>query len=157
MLKKLPQISLIVFGLLSIIASVLFFVGLGDETFISPNTFEEMTDSSFSDLFLGWAYVLFAIAFCLVIIFSVIGFVKNFKYAPKKAVRTLVVLVVLVAIFVISWSCGSAEELKIVGYDGTDNVGFWAQFSDMIIFTAYTLVAGTVLALIGSIIYSKVK
>lgn len=157
MLKKLPQISLIVFGLLSIIASVLFFVGLGDETFISPNTFEEMTDSSFSDLFLGWAYVLFAIAFCLVIIFSVIGFVKNFKDAPKKAVRTLVVLIVLVAVFVISWACGSADELKIVGYDGGQNVGFWAQFSDMIIFTAYTLVAATIIALAGSVIYSKVK
>lgn len=157
MLKKLPQISLIVFGLLSIIASVLFFAGLGKETFISPNTFEEMTDSSFSDLFLGWAYVLFAIAFCLVIIFSVIGFVKNFKDAPKKAVRTLVVLIVLVAVFVISWACGSADELKIVGYDGGQNVGFWAQFSDMIIFTAYTLVCATVVALIGSIIYSKVK
>lgn len=116
-----------------------------------------MTDSSFSDLFLGWAYVLFAIAFCLVIIFSVIGFVKNFKDAPKKAVRTLVVLIVLVAVFVISWACGSADELKIVGYDGGQNVGFWAQFSDMIIFTAYTLVCATVVALIGSIIYSKVK
>ena len=157
MLKKLPQISLIVFGALSIIVSVLFFVGLGDATFISPNTFEEMTDSSFSDLFLGWAYVLFAITVCMVIIFSVIGFCKNFKDEPKKAIRTLIVLVVLVAVFVISWLCGSSEELKIIGYDGTDNVGFWAQFSDMIIFTAYTLVAATVVALIGSIIYSKSK
>jgi len=157
MLKKLPQISLIVFGLISIIASVLFFVGLGDVTFTSPNTFEEMTDSTFSDLFLGWAYVLFAIAFCIVIVFSIIGFAKNFKDAPKKSIRTLVVLVVIVAIFAISWVCGSSEELKIVGYDGTDNVGFWAQFSDMIIFTAYTLVVATVIALVGSIIYSKVK
>lgn len=157
MLKKLPQISLIIFGFLSIIASVLFFLGLGNATFTSPNTFEEMTDSTFSDLFLGWAYVLFAITVCLVLIFSIIGFAKNFKDAPKKAIRTLIVLVVLVAVFVISWSCGSSDELKIVGYDGTDNVGFWAQFSDMIIYTAYTLVVCTVVALIGSIIYSKVK
>jgi len=157
MLKKLPQISLIVFGLLSIIVSVLFFVGLGKETFISPNTFEEMTDSSFSDLFIKWAYVLFAITACLVIVFSIINFAKNFKDAPKKAIRTLLVLVVLVAIFVVSWALGSADELRIVGYDGDQNVGFWAQFSDMIIYTAYTLVFATVIALVGSVIYSKVK
>lgn len=157
MLKKLPQISLIVLGLLSIIASVLFFVGYGDETFISPNSFEELKDSSFTDLFLTWTYVMFAIAFCLVLVFSVVGFARNFKYAPKKAIRSLLAIVAIVAVFVISWFCGSSEEIKIVGYAGDQNVGFWAQFSDMIIYTAYTLGIATIAVLFGSFIYSKVK
>lgn len=69
----------------------------------------------------------------------------------------LVVIVVFAAIFVISWAVGSPDKLDIIGYEGTQNEGFWAQFSDMIIYTAYVLFAATIIAWICSTVYSKIK
>ncbi|MCQ2344611.1 MAG: hypothetical protein MJ002_06790 [Paludibacteraceae bacterium] len=159
MLKKLPKISLIVCAAISLIVVVMFFLGLGNPNaeFQSPNTGEYLTNSTYTDLFLWWAYILFGIAFVVTILFTIVRFCKLFAENPKKAIRMLVVLVVFALIFVISWSLGSDEKLEIIGYDGTDNVGFWAQFSDMIIFTAYTLFCASFLALFGSMLYSKLK
>lgn len=157
MLKKLPKISLYVLGAISLVIVVMFFLGLGNASFISPNTGEEMTDSTFTDPYIFWAYIMFGIALVFTVVFSVVNFAKGFAENPKKGIVTLVVLLVFVAIFVISWALGSDAELKIIGYEGTDNVGFWARFSDMIIYTAYTLFGATILALIGSVVYSKIK
>lgn len=157
MLNKLPKLALYVLGVLSAIIIVMFFAGLGNAEFLSPNTGEYLTDSTYTDLLLWWAYILFGIALVITLLFTIIRFCKLFAENPKKAIRMLVVLVVFAAVFVISWAVGSPERLEIVGYDGTQNEGFWAQFSDMIIFTAYTLFAATILAWLGSTIYSKIK
>lgn len=157
MLKKLPQISLIVFGFLSIVISILFFVGLGKTTFTSPNTYEELRNSTYTDPFLYGAYILLAIACCLTLVFVIIQLVKGLMYNTRRTVIVLIALVALGAVFTISWYCGSPDEIKIVGYDGGQNSGWWAQFSDMWLYSSYTLFLGTLIALAGSIIYSKVK
>lgn len=159
MLKKLPKISLIACAAVSVIVVVMFFLGLGnpDAEFQSPNTGEFLTNSTYTDLFLWWAYILFGIAFVVTILFTIISFGKLFAESPKRAIRILVVLVVFALIFVVSWSVGSGDKLEIIGYEGTDNEGFWARFSDMIIFTAYTLFCVAFVALFGSMLYSKIK
>lgn len=157
MLKKLPKISLIACAAISVVVVVMFFMGLGKAEFLSPNTGEYLTDSTYTDLFLWWAYILFGITFVVTLLFTLIRFCKLFAENPKKAIRMLVVLVVFALIFVISWAMGSEEKLEIIGYDGTDNVGFWARWSDMIIYTAYTLFCAAFIALFGSMLYSKIK
>lgn len=159
MLKKLPKITLIACAAISLVVVVMFFMGLGnpDAEFLSPNTGEYLTNSTYTDLLLWWAYILFGITLVFTIVFSIIRFCKLFGENPKKAVRMLVVIVVFAGIFVISWAVGSPDKLDIIGYEGTQNEGFWAQFSDMIIYTAYVLFAATIIAWICSTVYSKIK
>ena len=49
------------------------------------------------------------------------------------------------------------EKLDIIGYEGTDNQGFWAQLSDMMIYACYALVAGVVGCIVWGAIYTRVK
>ena len=62
-----------------------------------------------------------------------------------------------IGIFVISWFLGDAGRLDIIGYEGTDNEGFWAQYVDMVIYATGILGVGTLAALLGTSIYSKLN
>jgi hypothetical protein len=106
---------------------------------------------------LVWSYILTIVAIAITLLISLVRFVLLFIDNPKKGVMSLLVIVAFVAVFVISWSLGSAEKLDIIGYEGTSNVGPMAKFTDMCLYVMYTLCAGTVLALFGSILYSKIK
>jgi len=50
---------------------------------------------------------------------------------------------------------GSPEEVKIIGYEGSDNVGTMAQLADACMYLTYILFACTLLTMIGGIIYTK--
>ena len=52
---------------------------------------------------------------------------------------------------------GSPEKISIIGYEGTDNFGFWAQFTDMIIYATYALFIAIIGTIAGAGIYTKLK
>jgi hypothetical protein len=52
---------------------------------------------------------------------------------------------------------GSGERLSIIGYEGTENEGNWARFTDMIIYAIYALFVLVITAIIGARIYNSVK
>jgi ABC-type branched-subunit amino acid transport system permease subunit len=91
------------------------------------------------------------------IVAAVSSFITSFRRDTKKAIGTLVVLGVFALVFVISWFMGSPEKLEIIGYEGTDNVGFWAQYSDMCMCATIIFASATLLALVGTTLYSKIK
>lgn len=153
-LNLLPKLSLWLLAAISVVITIVFFVGGGNEVEINGETWNAPT---YTDLFINWAYVLGAIAIVLTLGFAIVSFVKTFINEPKKAIKTLVILVVFAAIFFISWSLGSEEKLDIIGYEGTDNQGVMARFSDMCIYTAYILFAGTILSMLITFIVSKLK
>ena len=150
----LPKLSLWLLAAISVVITVVFFVGGGNEVEINGETWNAPT---YTDLFIKWAYILGVIAIVLTLGFAIVSFIKTFINEPKKAVKSLVILVVFAAIFFISWSLGSEEKLDIIGYEGTDNQGVMAKFSDMCIFTAYILFAGTILSMLVTFIISKIK
>lgn len=111
----------------------------------------------FTELLLDWTYVLVGIV-CLVTIGVVIWeFIKNCKYNKPKAIRSLVTVIGFVVLTLICWFLGSPEKLEIIGYEGTDNVGFMAQMTDALLYLTYILTAATICALLGGIIYTKCK
>ena len=79
------------------------------------------------------------------------------KDNPGAALKSLIGLVILVAVVVISWTMGSEEPLVIPGYSGTENVPFWLKLTDMFLYSIYILFAGTVLAIIFSSIKKKLS
>lgn len=153
-MKNLPKITLYALLIVSVIISVMFWVGGSSDVVINGETWNEPT---YTGLYLNWAYVLAAIALCLTIIIAIVRFMLNFVANPKKGLSTLLVLLVFAGVFVIAWAMGSDARLDIIGYDGTDNEGVMARYSDMCLYAAYILAGGTIVSLIVTAIYAKFK
>jgi len=88
------------------------------------------------------------------LVFVIIGFCRMFQADKKKALFMLGVVVAFVLLFVICWALGSPEKINIIGYEGTDNQGFWAQLADMMMYASYALVCGTIIAIIYGWVHS---
>ena len=154
-IEKLPKFTLwALFAISLVIAGFFIF---GGQTEVEGNGGELLSTPVFTGLFLNWTYALLAIAVLSTLVAAIFTFVTNFRKDPKKGIGTLAVLVVFALVFVISWFIGSPEELKIIGYEGTDNVGFWAQYSDMCMYATIIFASATILALLGTTLYSKIK
>ena len=153
--EKLPKFTLWALFAISLVVSCVFL--FGGETEIEGNAGELLSTYVHTNLFLNWTYALFAIAVLVTLVATIASFITSFRKDTKKALGTLAVLVVFALVFVISWFIGSPEKLEIIGYEGTDNVGFWAQYSDMCMWATIIFSAATILSLVGSVLYTKIK
>lgn len=151
--KMIPKITLAVLMGLGVIVSLLFYIGGTSGSLEVAGDFLDIP--KFSDLFLVWNYILVA-GVCLLTFGVVVWeFVKTYKVEPKKAIRSLIVVVGFILLIVVCWLLGSPEEVKIIGYEGSDNVGFMAQLSDACLYLTYILTAATVVALIWGVIHTR--
>lgn len=154
LMDNLPKITLYALIAVSLVFTVMFWVGGQSEVEING---EYWSEPVYTGLYLNWAYVLCGIALVLTLLIALVKFVINFTSNPKKGVAALLVMIAFVAVFVISWYLGSDARLEIIGYEGTDNEGVMARYSDMCLYSAYILAAGTVLSMIVSSLYAKLK
>lgn len=152
--KMIPKIALWVLMGLGIVCSIMFFFLGGSEGQLEvAGDFLEIP--FFTNLFLTWNYIL-VILVCLVTLAVVVWeFVKTYKVDRKKALRSLCVVVGFIALIVICWLLGSPNEVKIIGYEGTDNVGGMARLSDACMYLTYILVLATVVSLVWGVIHTK--
>lgn len=154
LMDNLPKITLYALIAVSLVFTVMFWVGGQSEVEING---EYWSEPVYTGLYLNWAYVLCGIALVLTLLIALVKFVINFTSNPKKGVAALLVMIAFVAVFVISWYLGSDARLEIIGYEGTDNEGVMVRYSDMCLYSAYILAAGTVLSMIVSSLYAKLK
>lgn len=152
--KLIPTYLLWILFLISIVIILMVYLGGGTQVDINGETWSQPT---YTDTLLNWAYTLCFATIGITLIISLAKFIMDFIANPAKGIKSLVVLVLFVAVFFISWNLGSEKPIEITGYDGTDNAGVMARFSDMCLYVTYTLVVGTLLAWIGSSLYSKIK
>ena len=152
-LEKLPKITLwCLFGI-SVVIGVLFFVGGSSVVEINGNPWDEPV---FTDLLIKWAYVLFGLA-ALVWVYSLIRFDQSVVVKRRGGVTILDILVISAAVFGIAYACGSAAEVPIFGYEGTDNVGFWARYTDACVLSAYIMAGAAIVSVFVSVIYSFIS
>jgi hypothetical protein len=52
---------------------------------------------------------------------------------------------------------GSDAKVDIIGYEGTENVGFMARLTDAIMYLTYILTGATIVTLVFGAVYSKIK
>ena len=151
--KLLSKLTLLVLLMVGIAMSVLFFVGGTEGSLEVAGDF--LPIPKFTSMFLFWNYILVALV-CLVTLAVVVWeFVKTYKVDRKKALRSLCVVVGFIALIVICWLLGSPNEVKIIGYEGTDNVGGMARLSDACMYLTYILVLATVVSLVWGVIHTK--
>lgn len=154
-LNKLPKISLWVLFGISIVILGLFFFGGSQQVDIAGEMWDQPT---YTNSLIFWTYGLLGLTVLLTLTMVLVKFFAGFKANPKKAVRTLIVLALFVGLFVIAWFLGDGKNaLNIPGYTGTDNVGFWAQYTDMCCFMIYIMIALTILTMAGSYVFAKVR
>lgn len=153
MIPKVTLWAMMIFGIIA--ACFLFFGGNTAEGYEVAG--DILAVPNFTTLFLGTNYVYFAAALLVTLIFVVVAFINNFKKDSKKALFTLGVLVAFILLFVVCWFIGSPEKIDIIGYEGTDNQGFWAQLSDMMIFAVYALMVGVIGCIVWGAIYTRIK
>jgi len=144
--KLIPKITLWALLALGIAVIAAFFLGGTSGTLEVAGDF--LNIPKFSDLFLSWIYILLGLAVLLTLCVLVVKLGSDFKYNPKRAIRSLCTVVGAVLLCVICWVLGSPEELHIIGYEGTDNVGFWAQLADAVMYLVYILFAATIVSVI---------
>ena len=144
--KMIPKITLWSLLALGIIVIAMFFLGGSSGSLEVAGDF--LNVPKFSDLFLTWIYILLGIAVLITLCVMVTKLASDFKYNRKKAIQSLCVVGGAVLLCIICWLMGSPEELHIIGYEGTDNVGFWAQMADAVMYLVYILFAATIITVI---------
>ncbi|MBP6064831.1 hypothetical protein [Bacteroides sp.] len=117
----------------------------------------EMSNPVHTDALLYLMYGLFGIAVVVTVIAFVFQFGTALKDNPAGAIKSLIGIILLVAVLVISWMMGNDEPLLMPGYDGAENVPFWLKLTDMFLYSIYFLLAATVLAIFGSSIKKKLS
>ena len=127
----------------------------GDAVLMSVDS--EMWQPAQTDALLFLMYGLFGIAVVATVAAFLFQFGTALKDNPGNALKSLIGVIVLVAVVVIAWAMGSDEPLNIPGYDGTDNVPFWLKITDMFLYSIYILFGATVLAIIFSSIKKKLS
>ena len=151
--KLIPKITLWTLLALGIVFIALFFLGGSNGSLEVAGDFLDIP--RFTDAFLIWNYLLFGLVVLITLAVVCVDFVNNWKTNRRKAYMTLGVVCGFVLLACACWFAGSPEKIDIIGYEGTDNQGFWAQMSDAVIYACYFLFAATIAALIWGVIHTK--
>ncbi len=140
----------------TIVLIALFYFG----GYVQPeNQYAELVgipEPNFTNALLYWIYILLAITIVALFAFSVMGFINNFRYNKKRAINSLVTLLILAVLFVIAYAIGDGTPLNILGYEGPDNVPTMLKLTDMWIYSVYILMALTILAMLFSPLIKRV-
>ena len=147
--SKVSKIAFYIAMAVSVALIALFFiVGFNDTETINNN---EMRAPQFTDALLYWIYALTAIAVVLVLVFSLISFGKNFKDSPLGALKGLLGVLLLVALFGVAYALSSSDPIYVNGKQLADSDGNPIAASsyiltDVLIYVQYALLAACTLA-----------
>lgn len=155
LIGNISKFTILVLGIISVILVALIYFGGNAESLVVGE--DSLTVPKFTDTLIYWCYILIALTICITLGFSLYGFIKKLIESPKDGVKSLAVIAIFVILFVVAWMIGSPEKISIIGYEGTDNFGFWAQFTDMIIYATYALFIAIIGTIAGAGIYTKLK
>jgi len=137
---KIFGISIVVISFLMLIA---FYATIGQGTgTIDSTAGEAMHVPLLTDVTFLWIYVLFATAIVVAIAAALFKFTKSSLSNPKSALKAVIPVLLFIGIFIVSFFMGSGERMDIIGYEGTQNEGIWAQVTDMFIYSTYLTCSG---------------
>ena len=100
----------------------------------------------YTDAILRFTYGLLVLGIAATLIFEIINLVLH----PDNAKKSLLSIVVIAVVFGVSYAMSDGTPLKILGYEGTDNVPAMLKLTDTGLFAFYILMGAAVLAIIGS-------
>lgn len=152
---KFLGLSLVVLSFVLLLAFFLT-LGQGGESLTSASG-EPIHVPLLTDTIIYWGYLLFGLAILVAVGVAVVNFVKSLITNPGSAIKSIIPVVLFLGIFAVSYFMGSGDRMSIIGYEGTQNEGMWAQITDMFIYTLYTLFVVLIVTIFGARIYSALK
>ena len=155
LIQRISTLTVLLLGSVSVVLVALIYFG-GNAESLSVGE-DLLTVPKFTEPLIYWCYVLIGLSIGITILFSLIKFIKGFIESPAGGLKSLIVIAVFIILFVVAWFLGSSEKITIIGYEGTENEGFWAQFTDMLIYVGYALFIGIVATIFGTGIYKKLR
>ena len=151
--KMIPKITLWSLLALGSAFIALFFLGGSNGSLEVAGDFLDIP--RFTDAFLVWNYFLLGLVVLITLCVVCVEFANNWKSNRRKAYMTLGVVAGFVILACVCWFLGSPEKIDIIGYEGTDNQGAWAQLADAVIYACYFLVIATIGTMIWGWAYTK--
>lgn len=126
LINILPKVFLWLLMLLSVGAIVLVFSG----GVIDPGAEYKVPVNL--DFLLYWIGIIIGIAILLTLGFGLFQFSKSLVSNPKSALLSLGAILLLAAIFVVTFiTSDSSETIEIMGYEGVHNQGVWLSVVSM--------------------------
>ena len=153
--KMIPKITLWSLLALGIVFIALFFLGGSNGSLEVAGDFLDIP--RFTDAFLIWNYILFGVVVLITLGVVCVDFANNWKTNRRKAYMTLGVVGGFILLALICWFLGSPEKINIIGYEGTDNEGAWAQLADAVIYACYFLFIATIGTMIWGYVHKTVE
>lgn len=135
---KISNFALWIILGVSLIIALLFYCG--GEVPEAQRIVYDLPQPSFTDLFIGWVFVLLALAFFSIVLLEI------YKYAMSDEKSSILHSVSfagacgLLFLLFVTWAVGDGDTLSVPGYVGSYNNFFWLKASDMWLYTISTLV-----------------
>ena len=142
------------FAIILIVLGLFYLGGDAQGADVIAGVDPEMWQPANTNALLMLIYGLFGLAVAATVVAAVFQFGAALKDSPANAIKSLVLLVV---VLVIAWAAGDGTPMNIPGYDGTDNVPFWLKLTDMFLYSIYILLFVTIVAIIASGIKKKIS
>jgi hypothetical protein len=158
--KLFPKIALWSLSLLSVFViigyMVMIMTGNNEGTWEVAGEF--LAIPKFTSGYLVWTYVLVAIAAIAFGVSMCVLVYHLFRKDPKKALMYLAIIVFYFGVVpAICFGLATGDAVEIIGYEGTDNVGYWARLSEGMLYWTYFAVVSTLIAMGCGIVYKSLK
>ncbi len=118
--------------------------------FLYIDVIESGMDTTWADRMLKYGYLLVFIATAAAVLGAIINFVLRLVAEPKKALFSLIPIIVLGVLIAVANSMASGELLEMPNYTGNDNVPDTLKMVGTALYTMYFLLGLAVVAAIGS-------
>lgn len=151
----------VLFALIVVVVAAFF--GGGDATgdAVLQGIDPAMWQPAQTDLLLYLIYFLLGVCLAATLVAAFIQFGAAFKDNPKKALSSLLGIVLFFVLLVITWAMASDEPLALAGYSPEElavmNDPFWLKVTDMFIYSIYFLFGAAVVLMILSFIKRMAK
>ncbi|KAA6328490.1 hypothetical protein EZS27_022627 [termite gut metagenome] len=142
----------VLFAVVAVVLGLFYFGGSEVQPIVV-----DMDQPAYTDTLLYLTYGLFGLTVIVTLIAFLFQFGVALKDNPINALKSLIGVILIVAVLIISWSVGSEEKLYMPGYDGIENEPFWLKLTDMFLYTIYFLLGITLLAMIASGVKKKLS
>jgi len=141
-IRKISSWTLVACTVVTLVVLGLFYFGGDDEPY------KEMWNPHYTDLYIYWMYILFALAAAAAVLFGIWQFISNFKDNPKGGVMGLVVLVLFFGLLFVTYAIGGDTPLPVMNSEAQEfNVPFWLKLTDMWLYSTYTLTGLVIIAI----------
>jgi Zn-dependent protease with chaperone function len=144
-ISRISSITLYIIMGISVILTILFFAG----GYVPGTKGTNIAEPVNTDYLLIWNVILLVLTLVLALGFTLVSLLMN----PKQALRSLIVLLGVGVIIFISYQFSSGEPLKLVNYNGHDNIPSTLKFVDTGLFLTYFLI----IVAFGAIIYNEIS